>query len=172
VLAYVFWHRPRAGVEAGDYATALRAFHERVGVPSWFAALARPPWGEDAGWFEDWYLVEDWNGLGRLSEHAVSGPRRPPHDHVAGMAGEGIAGIYARLAGRPEPPAWIGWVAKPEGEAYADFVPALCAAAGAEASVWQRQMTLGPTPEFVALGPAPLGLPWPVVATGPATAAP
>jgi hypothetical protein len=168
VLAYVFWHRPRRQVGTGEYAASLRAFHERVGVPSWFAALRRPPWGEDAGWWEDWYLVEDWNGLGRLNEAAVTGPRRAPHDEAAALAGAGVAGVYGLVAGRPEPPGWAGWVDKPEGERYDAFVPSLCAAAGAAATVWQRQMTLGPTPEFVALAPAPLALPWPTAETHPA----
>jgi hypothetical protein len=105
VLAYVFWHRPRAGVDAAEYVAALTAFHERIGVPSWFAALGRPPWGEGVGWYEDWYLVEDWNGLGRLNEVAITGARQPPHDVAAALAREGIAGIYGLIGGQPEP----GW---------------------------------------------------------------
>jgi len=167
VLAYVFWHRPRDGVGADAYVAALTAFHERVGVPSWFSALERPPWGEDAGWYEDWYLVEDWNGLGRLNEAAVRGPRRSPHDAAAAMAGEGTAGVYALRAGRPAGPDWAGWLSRPPELAYEAFVPALCAAAGPDASIWQRQMTLGPTPEFAVLAPAPIILPWPAVETGP-----
>jgi hypothetical protein len=168
VLAYVFWHRPREGVGAADYAAALTAFHERIGVPSWFAALRRPPWCEDGGWYEDWYLVEDWNGLGRLNEAAVTGPRRAPHDAAAALAGEGIAGLYARVGGRPEPPAWAAWVAKPAGRGYEAFEAELRAAAGPGRSVWKRQMVLGPTPEFAVLGPAATALPWPAVETGPA----
>jgi hypothetical protein len=168
VLAYVFWHRPRDGVGADEYASALTAFHERVGVPSWFAALERPPWGEDEGWWEDWYLVEGWAGLGRLNEAAVTGARRSPHETAAAMAGEGIAGIYALRAGRPDRPGWAGWLGKPRELAYEAFEPELVAAAGPEASLWQRQMTLGPTPEFAVLAPAPVMLPWPAVETGPA----
>src|SRR3954449_5542580 len=188
MLAYVFWHRPRDGVGAGEYVAALSAFHERIGVPSWFGALERPPWGEDAGWYEDWYLVEDWNGLGRLNEAAVSGPRKGPHDAAAAVAGEGTAGGYALRAGRPAGPDWAGWVGRgvfaargrppagpewgggragPPELAYEAFVPALCAAAGPDASIWQRQMTLGPTPEFAVLAPTPVILPWPAVETGP-----
>ena len=167
MLAYAFWHRPRDGVGAGAYVAALSAFHERVGVPSWFNALERPPWGEHAGWYEDWYLVEGWAGLGRLNELAVSGARRSPHDAAAAMAGEGIAGVYALRTGRPDRPAWAGWLAKPPDLAYDAFVPELRAAAGPDASVWQRQMTLGPTPEFAVLAPGPVILPWPTVETGP-----
>src|SRR3954452_19802792 len=113
MLAYVFWHRPRDGVGPDEYVSALTAFHARVGVPSWFCALRRPPWGEAAGWWEDWYLVEGWSGLGRLNEAAVTGARRSPHDAAAAMAGEGIAGIYALRAGRPARPGWAGWLGKP-----------------------------------------------------------
>src|SRR6478736_4484012 len=134
VLAYVFWHRPRAG--------------------------------EDVGWYEDWYLVEDWNALGRLNEVAITGARQPPHDVAAALAREGIAGIYGLIGGRPEPPEWAAWVAKPRGTGYADFEEELVGV-GAAGSVWKRQMTLGPTPEFVVLAPLPLALPWPTVETSP-----
>jgi hypothetical protein len=155
MLAYVFWHRPRDGVATDEYLAALTAFHERIGVPSWFSALQRPPWGEDAGWYEDWYLVEDWNGLGRLNEAAVGGPRKAPHDEAAALAGGGAAGIYRLRAGRPERPGWAGWLTKP------------AEVSGPGVSLWQRQMVLGPTPEFVVLAPAPVSLPWPTVETGP-----
>ena len=166
MLAYVFWHHPRDGVDAAAYVASLTAFHERIGVPSWFAALERPPWSEDAGWYEDWYLVEEWNGLGRLNEAAVTGSRRAPHDAAAALVADGIAGVYALVGGRPEPPEWAAWVAKPRGTGYADFEEELVGV-GAAGSVWKRQMTLGPTPEFVVLAPLPLALPWPTVETSP-----
>ena len=166
MLAYVFWHRPRDGVDAAGYVASLTAFHERIGVPSWFAALERPPWSEDAGWYEDWYLVEDWNGLGRLNEAAVTGSRRAPHDAAAALVADGIAGVYALVGGRPERPGWAGWVAKPADVDYEAFEPALRAATGS-GSVWKRQMVLGPTPEFVVLAPGPVPLPWGAVETRP-----
>jgi hypothetical protein len=164
VLAYVFWHRPRDGVDAAGYVASLTAFHERIGVPSWFAPLDRPPWSGDAGWYEDWYLVEDWNGLGRLNEAAVTGSRREPHDAAAALVADGIAGVYALVGGRPERPGWAGWVAKPADVGYEAFEPALRAAAGG-GSVWKRQMVLGPTREFVVLAPGPVPLPWEAVET-------
>ena len=166
MLAYVFWHRPRDGVDAAGYVASLTAFHERIGVPSWFAPLDRSPWSEDAGWYEDWYLVEDWNGLGRLNEAAVTGSRREPHDAAAALVADGIAGVYALVGGRPERPGWAGWVAKPADVGYEAFEPALRAAAGS-GSVWKRQMVLGPTREFVVLAPGPVPLPWAAVETRP-----
>jgi len=57
-------------------------------------------------------------------------------------------------------------VAKPRGTGYGDFEEELVGV-GAAGSVWKRQMTLGPTPEFVVLAPLPLALPWPTVETSP-----
>jgi hypothetical protein len=168
VLAYVFWHRPRAGVAAADYEASLDAFHATVGVPSWFVRLRRAPWAEESGWYEDWYLVDGWAALGELNAAAVTGPRRAPHDRAAALAADGIAGIYALRVGEPARPAWAAWLAKPEGTAYAAFERELRTAAGAGASVWQRQMTLGPTPEFAVLAPSPRALPSEAVETGPA----
>lgn len=79
-LAYVFWHRPAAGVDP----------------------------------------VDGWSALGALNDRAVTGPRRAPHD-----------------------------------------------AAAPGAAVWQRQMVLGPAPEFAVLAPGEVTLPWPSRRTGP-----
>ena len=71
-LAYVFWHRPRADVDGAAYAAALDAFHATLAADpspglqaSWSSRLDRAPWADDRdGWFEDWYLVDDWTALG------------------------------------------------------------------------------------------------------------
>ena len=161
-LAYVFWHRPREGVAPE---ASLDAFHAVVGVASWFSRLARTPWLDEPGWYEDWYLVEDWAALGALNEAAVRGAREAPHAEAAASAGDGIAGIYALRFGAPAKPAWAAWLHKPRGIAYDAFAAELRAAAGEGASLWQRQMTLGPTPEFAVLAPGPVDLPWPAVPT-------
>jgi hypothetical protein len=57
------------------------------------------------------------------------------------------------------PPAWAAWLAKPEGTTYVDWHAALAESAGEAAAVWQRQMVLGPAPEFCVLAPAALALP-------------
>jgi hypothetical protein len=170
VLAYVFWHRPAPGVDAAGYETALAAFHAALGdhPPEGFAGSAAyrvpgAPWlpGE-VGDYEDWYLVRDWAALGRLNDAAVEGPRAAPHDLVAHRAGAGAGGVYRLLAGEPAPleaAPHAAWLAKPSGTAYAELGEAL-AGAGA-AAVWQRQLVLGPAPEYVLLSPARLGLPWP-----------
>ncbi len=142
MLAYVFWHRARDGISGPEYERALRAFHDSVGVTSAAFRLAELPFGSGGG-YEDWYLLEDWAALGALNAAAVSGERLPRHDAVAGLAAEGWGGVYALVRGPAVPPAATDWVAKPAGQSYGEFVESLEAA-----SVWQRQLLLGPAPEF------------------------
>lgn len=161
-LAYVFWHRARPGVEPHEYEAALRDFHRRLagaGVEgfrgSWSVRLASIPWLEGAAGYEDRYLVSDFASLGGLNAAAVSGPQRPQHDAAAARAGAGIAGLYGCVQGSPEAPATGAvWLAKPAGTSYVDFL-ARCAPRPGE-TLWQRQMTLGPTPEFQLTGSPPV----------------
>ena len=170
MLAYVFWHRPRAHVAPAHYETALARFHAALAEhpPDGFSGsvrvrLDRAPWlaGEDAGpAYEDWYLVDGWPAIGRLDAAAVHGPRRTPHDAVAGESGHGTAGIYRRMLGAPRPTGrHATWFAKPDGLPYADLGAALdTRLQGRDASLWQRQMTLGPTPSLRLLAEAPVDL--------------
>jgi hypothetical protein len=161
VLAYVFWHRSSG--ETSSYEEALAAFHRALAAepPAGFARslavrLDAAPWlPGDGEVYEDWYLVDDWAALGALNVAAVSGSRRPDHDAVAARATTGVAGIYAPFlpGARPEG-AHATWRAKPPGTSYAEWRERLAAA---DASVWQRQMTLGPTPEFGLLADASAG---------------
>ena len=169
-LAYLFWHRPAPGVDPAAYEGRLRAFHAALELPgSRTVRLASAPWLAGEGpVYEDWYPVEGWEALGALNERAVSGPRRTPHDAAAEHAGTGAGGVYRRVSGPGSDPAGAAqWLAKPPGRAYADWLPELVATAGDRAAVWQRQMVLGPAPEFCVLSPAPADLPWPATATEP-----
>jgi hypothetical protein len=171
VLAYVFWHRPGRAEDAGPYERALAGFHAALAAapPPGFGgscalALGDAPWLDGGGpAYEDWYLVPSWAALGELNVHAVSGPRARSHDEAAVRAGAGTAGIYARVAGRDEPPAhgWRAWLAKPAGMDYAAFHAALAAALPEGASAWQRQMTLGPAGEYAVSATESVELPWP-----------
>jgi hypothetical protein len=166
VLAYVFWHRPGAGVEPHAYEAALAAFHTALAAdaPRGFVGSAafRPdtaPWlpGEGPA-YEDWYAVEDWEALGTLNAAAVSGPRAAPHDAVAFEAGAGAGGVYRLIAGEGLGARAALWLPKPDGEPREAFHAALAATGGA---VWMRQMVLGPAPEYVVRGGGPVALPWP-----------
>ncbi len=163
MLAYVFWHAPVPGADVVAYEGALRAFHEvlRDDPPPGFAgSVARlvegAPWLPGGVGYEDWYLVEGFGDLGTLNEAAVAGRRRDPHDVVAGRSGHGTGGVYASWVGSAMvPPGPATWFAKAPGTAYEDLRSALAATAAA-APTWQRQLVLGPAPEFCLLGaPAP-----------------
>ena len=166
MLAYVFWHRPRRHVAPAHYEAGLAAFHATLTADapagfksSLYARVDGAEWIGGSG-YEDWYLVDDWAALGRLNDAAVRGARRTPHDAVAAEAGDGIAGIYRRMLGAPRPAgAHATWFHKPDGLAYDAVGEALDEhLAGRDASLWQRQMTLGPTPEFCLLADEPLEL--------------
>src|SRR5215210_5879039 len=102
MLAYLFWHEPRAEVDPERYVELLQGFHRALAaapppsfVRSWSVRLDVAPW--DAGprqAFEDWYLVEDWAALGTLNHAAVRAPRDEAHDAIASRATNGAGGLY------------------------------------------------------------------------------
>jgi hypothetical protein len=70
-----------------------------------------------------------------------------------------MGGIYLLRAGRAavDPPSPALWFDKPDGTSYADFRDRLDRVAGDRGAVWERQMVLGPAPEYCAVtgnGPA------------------
>ena len=137
MLAYVFWHRPRDDVDRDRYEDALRRFHDSLENPSGAFRLDRLPFG-DADGYEDWYLVEDWAALGELNAAAVDASHGGYHDAAAELVAEGWGGVYALVRGEAEPPTTASWRWKPPSD------PA--------AAVWQRQMVLGPAPEYCVPG--------------------
>jgi hypothetical protein len=157
VLAYVFWHWPREGTPAALYTEGLVAFHRSLAAspPPGFRGsrvleVEGAPWLPVARAWEDWYLVADFAALGTLNEAAVSGSRRAPHDGAARLAGGGAGGVYRRLGeGTASATARACWLAKPDGVPYPAFLPGL---PPPPAEVWQRQLVLGPAPEFCVLG--------------------
>lgn len=164
MLAYVFWHWPQPGVDTKTYVEHLVAFHRTLGAnkPVGFHGsrvfrIHGASWLEtksDA--FEDWYLIEDSAALDRINDAAVSGPCEAPHNLVAREAAGGTAGLYRLRFGKLlNDVRYAMWLAKPEGVSYTDFY-SLVEPIGA---VWQRQMTLGPTTEFVIHSAEPIQLP-------------
>jgi hypothetical protein len=149
MLAYVFWHQPAGSIDPAVYEGRLAAFHERMAAvaPAGFLDSAAFRVGaldwQPGGGYEDWYLVEDWTALGVLNEAAIDADHRPDHDAVARLAGDGAGAVYKLLAGRL-PLADAGaatWSDKPA-EATPD---------DPDFALWQRQMVLGPAPEFCLL---------------------
>jgi hypothetical protein len=141
VLAYVFWHRPVSGADPDDYEAKLRAFHERLcgDPPAGFRGSAAFQ-VEDG--YEDWYLVDDWTALGVLNDAAIDSRHAPDHDAVAGLAGGGAGAVYKHIAGHLD--------LADSGDA--DWSHSRPAAEG-EFALWQRQLVLGPAPEFCLLRP-------------------
>ena len=167
MLAYVFWHVPRAGVAARDYEGLHEKFHEvliQAAVPGFTGTrvfrLEAVPWLNVAGTgYEDWHLLDDSAALDRLNAAAVSSHRQLPHDRIAALAGEGTAGLYGLRLGELIAPTHAYWLSKPEGMSYAAFEKSLAPAIDAGCCLWGRRMTLGPTPEFCLHAPAARDLP-------------
>ena len=147
MLAYVFWHRPRSGVEVAAYEAALGEFHRALAgaaleglLGSAAYAADRLPWLGDRPGYEDWYLLDASSALDSIAGGAVTGPLEAPHHEIAAMTGAMAAGVYAliRGAGTEGTAQWFGGAAPdPPGVA-----------------LWRRQLVLGPTPEFCLLGGA------------------
>jgi hypothetical protein len=132
-------------------------------------AGAQAPAGEEAA-YEDWYLVEDYAALGVLNEAAVGRGHRTTHDAVARRLGCGSGGLYALLEGdRSELGVREGllgvetpaiWIARPPGRPPGSPRRMLADLFGdgvdpRRASLWQRQLVLGPAPEYCLLAPEP-----------------
>jgi hypothetical protein len=143
-LAYLFWHQP---VDANGYEDRLREFHESLTIPSASFRLARLPFVDEPG-YEDWYLVDSWEELGRLGRIAVA---TGTHDPVAAMSGPGWGGLWGFVSGSDEIPVGrIAWTDKPRGIPYKDYFASLDAD-----SIWCRQLVLGPAPEVAAVTAEP-----------------
>lgn len=170
MLAYLFWHRPAADVEAGGYEEALVGFHRSLAhrPPDGFRGSAsfragELPWlAGGAGGYEDWYLVDGWSSLGVLDEAATARGHRTAHDRAARGTDECAGGVLGLIEGRPlliEARVAV-WVDRARG----DDAPEIGALLGDgmppdRGSLWQRRMVLGAAPEFCLLGPeAPPGV--------------
>lgn len=167
MLAYVFWHWPQPGVDTETYVDHLVSFHRTLNAnkPDGFRGsrvfrMHGVSWLDTTGdAYEDWYLLDDSSALDRINEAAVSGACEAPHNVVAREAAGGTAGLYRlKLGVVSDEPRFAQWLAKPFGVPYPDFYSRLESIV-ANASLWQRQMTLGPTAEFVIHSSTPVELP-------------
>lgn len=159
MLAYAFWHWPRSGVPRDSYENALMAFHRSLASDPTEGFLNSAsfrvdvvPWLETTEQvYEDWYLLRDSSALDPLNEAAVLGPRKAPHDCVASGASGGAGGLYRLRHGGFDIYAtrYSVWLSKPEGFGYDEWFEQLLTWVGNEVlGIWQRQMVLGPAPEF------------------------
>jgi hypothetical protein len=165
MLAYVFWHRPAPGVAPEAYVALLDRFQRSLAArpPAGFVhsacfAAPAPNWLGEEPAFEDWYVIEDFAALGVLNEAAVGRGHLSAHDAAARAAGEGTGAIYRLIEGSPalEHVSVATWIDKPRG------VPSPLLAAllgdgmdGERAGLWQRQLAIGPAPEYCVLAAEP-----------------
>ncbi len=165
MLAYVFWHWPQSGIDVDKYVDHLIAFHRTLAEnkPVGFQGscvfrLRGASWLDTRGEaFEDWYLLDDSAALDVINHAAVSGPCEEPHNLVAREAAGGTAGLYRLLRGELGETRYAVWLSKPAGMSYTEFYSELELIPGI--ALWQRQMTLGPTTEFVIHAMSPIQLP-------------
>jgi hypothetical protein len=168
MLAYVFWHWPQPGVDIGTYVEHLISFHRTFAdnKPAGFRGsrvfrIRGASWLDTKGdAFEDWYLLDDSAALDVINHAAVSGPCEEPHNLVAREAAGGTAGLYRLRIGEIGDARYAVWLAKPAGVSYPDFFSTLePIITNAQGALWGRQMTLGPTTEFVIHSMKPIELP-------------
>jgi hypothetical protein len=165
MIAYVFWHRPRDGVDRERYEQAAERFHRslRRSPPAGFRRslllrAAALPWLAGEGWYEDWHLLDDFSALGVLNEAAVAAGHRGSHDQIAGLFGEGAGALYKLLEGRGDSVAapLAVWVGRPVGARALPLGDMLGDGTDREtASLWRRQLVLGPSPEYCLLAEEP-----------------
>lgn len=148
-LAYVFWHRPRRDASIEAYRAALIDFHANLAGTSACFWREKLPFEEVDG-YEDWYLIDGWADLGGLNERAVDSRHRGRHDVAARLLGAAWGGVYALVRGEAVIPEEPRWMMKPPGEPTPDFLASI-----PEPVVWQRQLVLGPAPEFCVTGHSP-----------------
>jgi hypothetical protein len=173
VFAYVFWHAPAGPTADPSYRGNLLEFHASLAhhPPAGFAGSSTvelPDASWLAGWgecFEDWYLAEDWAAIGALTRGAVAPDHLMSHDRIAHRSGAGAGAIYALHSGDPAAGHPYGsWFGKPPGWSYPQLWAAVAAVTEADCAIWQRQLVLGPAPEFCLRSHVPPGLPDDLVA--------
>lgn len=165
MLAYVFWHQRKSKVAREEYQQKLLAYHQilQQQQPQGFLfsfVLVSPsvPWmAERSEVYEDWYVVKNSAALDSLDEAAVTGICREPHNQVARLADNGTGGLY-RLKGATIDPTQLTnlrsatWFNKPTGMLYNELYEILHESRNKHKQqpdiLWQRQMTMGPAPEF------------------------
>jgi hypothetical protein len=99
--------------------------------------------------------------LDRINLAAVTGKCEQPHHLVAKDAAYGTAGLYRPRIGSSDLSKKRNavWFSKPSNLSYKDFFDQMEAWCPTQTSLWQRQMTLGPTTEFCLLNHNDVALP-------------
>jgi hypothetical protein len=159
LLAYVFWHWPKQEVSTMSYEEKLTAFLASLNddrpsgmVQAFSFRVDQLPWGPQGGHlYEDWYILEGFSALEGLSDAAVSGATKSPHDSVARDYLKGTASIFRCISG--DLPLGeervVSWVDKTPGVPYPSFYDEIAGVVGdQQARLWRRQLVLGPSTQF------------------------
>jgi hypothetical protein len=160
LLAYLFFHRPDQGVDAGAYEEGLRRFHASLAAARANGFVSSRTYRVDQRYC-DWYLVENSAALDSLNDAAVAGSTGPVHDAVAHMAVDGAGKLLRLAAGSADAdsPYEIRF-AKPRAMPYAQLYATLSRWTERPGfGLWRRMMVLGPAPEFCLLAPSAERLP-------------
>ena len=145
------------------------------------------PWLPSGG-YEDWYYVESFAALGELNTAAVDAAHRGAHQAAAGLSGHGAGGLYrlvsgdmggpyrrvggdlgasdpagaARAEGAPDGRGTADalglvhvWFSQPAGVSLAELQRGFAG----QGALWQRQLVLGPAPEYCQVGGKPPDVP-------------
>jgi hypothetical protein len=156
MLAYLFWHRPYPHVDTTLYEQALMRFHTSLSQhapPGFFASgsfrIEPVPWLGDRPGYEDWSLIQGSWAMDPLNAYAVAGMTQTSHDNVASQMEQGAGGLYSMVWGEPTLPAdsTVTWLTRPRGIQWQPVLEAVRSRV-ANATVWRRQMVLGPASEF------------------------
>jgi hypothetical protein len=161
MLAYVFWHRSYGTTTAAQYEKALTGFQQRLAEqkPPGFCGsasfrVAALPWLGNKPGYEDWCLIEGSWALDPLNAIAIAGSMAGAHDAAAAQMEEGHGGLYSLVWGEPSLPerSMAVWLTRPRGIQWRPILDALRQQVP-DATLWRRQMVLGPGKEFVLIMP-------------------
>lgn len=167
MLAYVFWHTRSKAATQETYEKDLLAFYGalgRIACPgvkhSDTFRISSLPWLKEQCGYEDWTIVEGAWVLEDLNIKAVAGSMAAAHSAIAMQMDAGNGGLYYHLFGDLEPHRanWAQWLSRPRGIQFRPALEQIAHSSGTPVSVWRRFMVLGPGPEFIIFGAAPLDL--------------
>jgi hypothetical protein len=160
MISYTFWHRLEESIHKSEHEARLINFHEILKqskldgyVGSIITRINGAPWFQEKSseGYEEWYIVTGSDKLDALNEIAVSGARKDPHDKAAQNALDMHAGLYQLRTGSLSDASGsnVIWFSKPQGTKYESLYNELPSyLKDVKASLWRRQMVLGPTSEF------------------------
>lgn len=165
MFAYVFWHTRSDAAPQETYEQNLLTFYDALKKVDCLGVhhtatfrISSLPWSRQQSGYEDWANIEGPWALDALNQNAVQGSMERPHTQIAHLMDSGNGGIYYHLWGDLEPyrANRAQWVTRPRGIQFRQPLKKIADSARMPISVWRRFMVLGPGPEFIIFGSAPL----------------